>query len=240
MKKLTFKPFIMPLLIIFCTLFYYFGELVDWAAWDALRQNFFFGIHDVHRLLFLAPIVYAAYNARIKGAIIVTLVTFVIFLPRAFFISPYPDPFLRMFIFVVFAGVIGYLVAVIRNEQIKYQKLEAARTLQRDTMLNIINNMADGVLITDRDYRIRFINTGMEKEFGKGIDSTCYHLLQKTDKPCQDCQIASVINNNKTKHWECKLPDGRKFEVTAAPYIDDSGATCQISIFRKVSQDKPA
>jgi hypothetical protein len=64
-KKLTFKPFILPLLLVLCTVFYYFGELVDWAAWNSMRASLFYGGHDVHRLLFLAPIVYAAYTARV-------------------------------------------------------------------------------------------------------------------------------------------------------------------------------
>ena len=68
----------MPLLLVFCTLFYYIGELVDWATWDALRREFFYGIHDIHRLLFLAPIIYAGYTARVKGAFIITLVSFII------------------------------------------------------------------------------------------------------------------------------------------------------------------
>jgi hypothetical protein len=131
MKKANLKLFILPLLLAVCTLFYYFGELVDWATWDSLRSSFFYGIHDVHRLLFLAPIVYAGYTARIKGAIIITLVSFVIFLPRAFFISPYPDPLLRMIIFVMFAGVIGFLVAKLRNEQDRYRKLQEIKKTGR-------------------------------------------------------------------------------------------------------------
>ncbi len=130
MKRENLKLFILPLLLVVCTLFYYFGELVDWAAWDSLRNNFFYGIHDVHRLLFLAPIVYAGYTARIKGAVIITLVSFIIFLPRAFFISPYPDPLLRMIIFILFAGIIGYLVARLRNEKDKYRELEETKKKQ--------------------------------------------------------------------------------------------------------------
>ena len=132
MKRIKFKPFIIPLLMIFCTLFYYFGELVDWAAWETLRVNFFYSIHDIHRLLFLAPIVYAGYTAGVRGTIIITLVSFIIFLPRAFYISPYPDPLLRMVIFTVFAGVIGYLVARLRAEQMKCRKLEGSSASQKN------------------------------------------------------------------------------------------------------------
>ncbi|MBN1177210.1 MAG: hypothetical protein JXA51_05980 [Dehalococcoidales bacterium] len=132
MKRLNFRLSTLPLLLVVCTLFYYFGELVDWAAWDSLRNSFFYGIHDVHRLLFLAPIVYAGYTARIKGAVIITLVSFIILLPRAFFISPYPDPLLRMIIFILFAGIIGYLVARLRNEKDKCRELEESKKKQPD------------------------------------------------------------------------------------------------------------
>jgi hypothetical protein len=77
-------------------------------------------------MLFLAPIIYAGYQARIRGALIVTLIAFVVFLPRAFFISPYPDPLLRMFVFTVFSGVIGVLVGALRNQADRVKRLEAA------------------------------------------------------------------------------------------------------------------
>jgi len=116
MNKEYRQPLFIFLMLAFGSLIYYFGELIDWAAWNAIRNDFFYGIHDIHRLLFLAPIIYAGYIARVKGAIIITLISFIIFLPRAFLISPYPDPLLRMVVFVVFAGVIGVLVGVIRNQ----------------------------------------------------------------------------------------------------------------------------
>jgi len=235
-QRINVKQFIMPLLMILCALFYYFGELVDWAAWDALRQNFFYGVHDIHRLLFLAPIIYAAYTARVKGAIIATLVSFIIFLPRAFFISPFPDPLLRMVLFTIFAGVIGVLVGTIRNQTIKSQQLEATLYNERNKLLKILDGMADGVLITDADYKIRFMNSNMVKDFGEGAGSTCYEHLQKRATPCEpDCKILSVISGGEISQWECRFPGGRTYEVVAAPYIDTDGTTCQISIFRDIS-----
>ncbi len=239
MNKVTFRPFIMPLLLVFCTLFYYFGELVDWAAWDALRSNFFCGVHDIHRLLFLAPIVYAGYTARVRGALIVTMVAFIIFLPRAFFISPYPDPLLRMVLFVIFAGVIGVLVGTIRNQTIRSQRLEAMLTIKRDKLLKIVDGMADGIVITGPDYRIRFMNKKMVEFFGEGTGLTCYEHLRNLDAPCQqECHIPDVINNEEIDRWECSFPDGRIYEIVAAPYVDADGTVCQISIFRDITQRK--
>jgi len=239
MNKATYRLFIMPLLIIFCTLFYYFGELVEWAEWDALRKEFFYGIHDVHRLLFLVPIIYAGYTAGVKGALIITLVALVIFLPRAFFISPYPDSLLRMLLFTFFAGAIGCLVGALRNQMARCQRLEAQATTERDKLLRIVDSMADGVVITGPDYRIRFMNSKMADTFGEGTGLTCYKHLRNVAAPCQqECHIPDVINNAEIGKWQCSFPEGNTYEVVAAPYVDADGTVCQISIFRDISRRK--
>ena len=233
MKIIKSSPFILLLLMIVCSLIYYFGELADWASWEPLRRSFFYGIHDVHRLLFLAPIVYAGYTARIKGAVIITLISFIIFLPRAFFISPYPDPLLRMILFTVFAGVIGVLVGSIRNQAAKYRKLEIVRMTELERMKGIVNGLADGIVITDKAYRIRYMNSSLVDNYGEGIGQTCYQHLRKAEVPCQEaCRIQEVIKGRQTQHWQCKLPDGKTYDITAAPYTDSDGSECQISVFR--------
>ena len=96
-----------------CALIYYFGELINFAGWDSLEGiTFFFGVHDIHRLFFLIPIMYAAYYFGVRPSIIITILAIGVFIPRSLFLSPYPDPLLRTGIFTVFAGVIGYLFAV--------------------------------------------------------------------------------------------------------------------------------
>ena len=105
------------LLLAACILFYYFGELVDFAGLEALRWQIFYSVHDVHRLLFLAPIIYAAYVFGVKASIIITVISLMTFLPRAFFISPYPDALARMLIFILVGGTIGYFTAILRRAQ---------------------------------------------------------------------------------------------------------------------------
>jgi PAS domain-containing protein len=241
MKRATFRLFVIPLLILFCTIFYYFGELADWAAWGVLRREFFYSVHDIHRLLFLAPIIYAGYTARVKGALIVTMVAFIVFLPRAFFISPFPDPLLRMLLFTIFAGAIGSLVGTIRNQSVRAKQLEAMITSERDKLLKIVDSMADGIIITDADYRIRFMNAKMIEVFGDGVGFTCYRHLRNLDAPCKpECKIRDIITNEKVEKWECSFSTDRthEYEVVAAPYVDTDGTVCQISIFRDTTRRK--
>jgi len=236
MPRFSFGYLKMPLLILFCVLFYYFGELVEWARWNAMRASFYYGVHDIHRLLFLAPIIYAGYTAKVRGAIIVTLAAFIIFLPRAFFISPFPDPLLRMIVFTIFAGAIGVMVGTIRNQSERSTRLEEMLTGEREKLLKIMDGIADGIIITDRYYRIRFMDDKMTEAFGDGTGLTCYNHLARLDSPCSPgCQARAVIEKNEISKWECRYRNGKTYEVTAAPYFDQDGTACQISIFRDIT-----
>ncbi len=115
------KLYTLLFLFVFCTLLYYFGELVDFAGWKALRWDFFYTVHDVHRVVFLIPICFAAYCFRVTGAVITTIFAFVVFLPRGLLLSPFPDPTMRMVVFVIFALCLGIFIGILRNQ---YERLQ--------------------------------------------------------------------------------------------------------------------
>lgn len=229
--------YILFLVFAFCTLFYYFGELVNFAGWEALRWEFFYGVHDIHRLLFLAPIIYAAYVFGARATITMTILTLAAFLPRAFFISPYPDPLLRMLLFTVIAGVLGYLTARTVSEAEQRSRLQAQLTSDRDTLLRIMERMQDGVIIIGPDYRVRLMNQSMKRDFGEGVGPYCYERIRKLNAPCQTCPLPKVISGA-NERWEYTFPDGRTYEVLASPYIDADGTVCQLATFRNITSRK--
>ena len=96
LENRNFHRIFITLLFIYYGVVYYFGEIVDLTGWEALRWDFFYGVHDIHRLFFLIPIVYTGYIFRVKWALIITFFSFLVFLPRALIISPFADPSLRM------------------------------------------------------------------------------------------------------------------------------------------------
>ena len=215
-----------------CTLFYYFGELVEFAHWEALRWQFFYSVHDVHRLLFLAPIIFAAYVFGLRATVMVTIISLMVFLPRALFISPFPDPLVRMVVFALIAGVMGYLTAIVRRESERRTHLETLLTSERDKLLGILERMQDGVLIVGPDYRIRYMNASMIRDFGGGVGSYCYKCLHGLDELCrQSCKLPIVLRGE-IQRWEYNFPDGRTYEVLASPYRDTDGVVCQLTTFR--------
>lgn len=224
----------------FCTLIYYFGELVDFAGWEALRWDFFYSVHDVQRLLFLAPITYAGYVFGTRAAIIVTILTAGTMLFRAIDISPFPDPILRPAIFCIIAGAVGYLTAIVRLDSEKHKRFEVLLKSERDTLLDVLERLEDGVFITGPDYKIRFTNPSIVREFGEGMGSYCHKYLHGFDKPCsRNCRLFSVING-KIGRWEYAFPHGITYDVLASPYVDSDGVVCQLSIFRNTARNNKA
>jgi hypothetical protein len=219
----------------FYTLFYYFGEIVDFFGWTSLRWEIFYTIHDAHRAVFLIPIVYAGYVFGVRTALTITLITYMTFLFRAILISPYPDALLRMTIFTSTAGAIGILVAVMRRESQKYKNLQTQLKIERDKFSNILERMEDGVLIIDSNYRIRFMNESMKKDFGDCNGVLCYKALYGFNNPCSDnCHLLKVLDGAVARR-KYELPDGRIYEVQVSPFVDSDGTTCQLTMFRKTS-----
>jgi PAS domain-containing protein len=226
------------LMWVLCALFYYLGEIVDWAHWEAIRWQFLYSVHDIHRLLFLAPIIYSAYVFGVKATIIFTILSLMTFLPRAIFVSPYPDPLARMLIFSLIAGIVGYLIAISRRELKKLTHLKTILKDDRDKLSGILNGMQGGVVLVGPDYKIRYMNESIRKEFGGGGGSYCYKILQGLDTPCDTlCKISAVLKGDIQK-WEYNLPGGRTFEVIASPCLDIDGVVCQLMIFKKTSEGK--
>ena len=109
--------FVLGVLLIYCTLFYYFGELVDLLRWETLGLDFFYGAHDVQRVLFLAPIIYTGYIFGMRASIITTLVAAVAIFPHIAVASNEADPIWRIIIFIVIAGAIGCIAARVRRSR---------------------------------------------------------------------------------------------------------------------------
>lgn len=234
-RRNSYSFYTLFLLLAACTLFYYFGELLDFAGLEALRWKIFYSVHDVHRLFFLAPIIYAGYVFGVRASVIVTIIAAGAISPRALFISPFPDPMIRAVLFIIVAGIMGYLTGKIRAESEKRSLLEKLLTSERNKLSGILERMEDGVLITGPDYRIRFMNPSLIKIFGEGVGCRCFEFLLKLDAPCQGtCRLLNVITNGKIERSEYQSADGKVYEVVASPYTDDDGVVCQLATFRNI------
>jgi len=171
-----------------CTAFYYFGELVNLFEWEALRWDIFYTVHDPHRMLFLAPILYSSYYYRLRGALLANVASLLIFLPRAFFISPYPDATLRMVAFMILAIVISLLVVLTFNERDKGKVSTYALKQSEEKYRTILEQMHDSYYEVDLAGNFTFVN-----------DAACLNLgYSREELIGSNFQIALSENEAKT------------------------------------------
>jgi PAS domain S-box-containing protein len=65
--------------------------------------------------LFFIPVLYAAHRFRIKGVIAITVISMLIFLPRALFISPYLSSLIRSIVFIIGLWFSGFFFTIALN-----------------------------------------------------------------------------------------------------------------------------
>lgn len=154
--------------------FYYMDTLIEYFGWKNMHWHIFFTVHDLHRALFIVPLLLASYNFRIKGAILTTLCTLIIILPRALFISPFPDPILRIMIFVSICGLLGAFVSLFLNSLSESRKLEidlqqAQNDVLRETrdyLDSMIRYTNSPIVAWDREQKVTIFNKAFEQITG--------------------------------------------------------------------------
>ena len=229
---------VLLLLFAVCSAVYYLNEIITLAGGVGPSWQFFSGVHDVQRLLFIVPIAYGGYFFGVRGAIIVTFAALLVFLPRALLISPFPDPVLRPVLFCVVAGAVGALTGVARSTVERSRHFEAVARNERDQLLRVLGTMEDGVIIIGPDYKVQFENQSMTNEFGGGVGSFCYAYLYRRDEPCGDsCHLREVVDGA-VERWEYGLPDGRTYEVVASPITVSGGTVCLLAVWRNITHHK--
>jgi signal transduction histidine kinase len=124
-------------LLVLC-IFQYYVDRTPLAKTAFFGQSFFTGIHDLNRVIFLIPVIYASLVFRVRGSLITSLVFLIAVLPRAMFISTFPNPLARALTFVVFAALVGYLLAIELNRVEREKKIrDELVTVNRQLLENI-------------------------------------------------------------------------------------------------------
>ncbi|MGD0854797.1 MAG: PAS domain S-box protein [Dehalococcoidia bacterium] len=235
--------YILLVLFIAFTVFYYFGELVILLGWEALRWQIFYTVHDPHRMLFLVPILYSSYYYRLRGTLLANVISVLIFLPRAFFISPYPDATLRMFIFVIVAIVISVLAVLIFNERDKLNKVTEALKQSEVKNRGVVNQMFDSYYEMDLAGNFTFVNDSVCRNLGYSREELIGNNYRFT-VPEQDIKPLLLAFNevfrtrepNKGFEHKIRRRDGSIMfvETSISPRKNEKG---EIIGFRSVSRD---
>jgi len=98
--------------------------------------------HDLHRTLFLIPIIYAALTFRMRGALGASFVFLCVMLPRTFY-SPYTDPLVRPLLFVLFIAFLGILTAMLIDRVEKEEKAHAELNIAHQELSTYVQQLKE-------------------------------------------------------------------------------------------------
>ncbi len=114
-----------------------------------------------------------------------------------------------------------------RAEQMARQLMENNKKLER-----IFEGLPDGVMIIDKEYRIRHVNPVMEKMIGRGLEEVqgelCYSMCQGHSERCSFCRADSVFQLGGHAFTMCTrkqagTEENRIMEIYDIPILDEHG-----------------
>ncbi|MGC8849416.1 MAG: PAS domain S-box protein [Candidatus Bathyarchaeia archaeon] len=119
-------------------------------------------------------------------------------------------------------------------EQVKTdEKPELARIL--------LDNISEWIVISDRDYRIIYMNRAAKKVYGDGVGEKCFKVYQGFDEPCHlkgwPCSHLEIINKGRKEYaYTARDPKGRWVEVLSFPMESAEGNPLVIEIVRDITE----
>jgi len=106
-----------------------------------------------------------------------------------------------------------------------------ALEVEKNKLTSILDNMEDGIYITNRQYEIIYANPALLRSFGAINGRKCYEYLHEQGDICHWCKNEEVFEG-KTIRWEWYYPRVEKtFDLIDSPLITAEGITAKIAIF---------
>ncbi|MBM3132621.1 MAG: PAS domain S-box protein, partial [Chloroflexi bacterium] len=240
-------------LTVFLSLIYY-GDQLNVPDWVPLRSRFFNEdyVHDLHRALFLLPMIYAPLVFRVKGGVAISAAALCVVMPRAVFVSENPDPVLRPVIFLVLAGTASIMLGLERERRQKLTDEVARRRLAeraRMQLAAIVTSSEDAIIGKTLDGVITSWNRGAQNLYGYSVEEAVgRHVSFLVPEDAND-DISSVLEKiglgEVVERYETTRlrKDGTRVPVslTVSPIRDEEGTIVGASaIARDITPRKQA
>lgn len=232
----------------------YYGDQLNISHWALLQGRFFTSsyVHDLHRALFLLPMIYAALVFRTKGAWVISALTLAVIVPRAALISEYPDPVLRSVIFGLLAGAAAVLLGIERERRERLAAEITRRRLAEKTstrLAAIVTSSGDAIIGQTPEGIITSWNKGAEDLYGYSAAEVVGRHISILVPPDMTGELEGLLDETrrgeKIERYETvrRRKDGSLVPVslTISPIRDAEGRITGASIIaRDITQRKQA
>ncbi|QWR78184.1 PAS domain S-box protein [Candidatus Magnetomonas plexicatena] len=133
----------------------------------------------------------------------------------------------------------GRIYAVARD--ITHQKMiEEELRIERDKLTSIMENIDNGIYITNQNCELQYVNPVVEREFGMVAGRTCYEYFHEKSEPCPWCRREEVFSG-KTIYWEWYYPRNEKtYHRYDTPIKNKDGSVSKFALFHDITELKKA
>jgi nitrogen-specific signal transduction histidine kinase len=109
---------------------------------------------------------------------------------------------------------------------------------ERDHLRAILENLMDGVFITNRDFRIEFMNQDLLYQFGDGTGKRCCEFFGLSSTNCLSCHEGmSAFGPPQRLEWT-SLDTGSTYDMLVSPLTNLDGTNSRLHILRDVTEQK--
>lgn len=154
------------------------------------------------------------------------------------------DYFTKEIGFAHFPRIINSVEQAVAQRKAKEAREKAEGVLKDEkTKLEVIlEGIADGISIQDKDYRVLYQNSAHKAMVGEHRGDYCYRVYEMNDSVCESCPVAASFMDGKVHRAERVVPrDGGElhYELVASALRDEDGEIfAGIEVVRDVTERK--
>ena len=116
----------------------------------------------------------------------------------------------------------------LEKEAVNCKRTEEALQKSEQRFKNVTNSIEELLVLLDQNFKVQTINSTLAQAYNISLDEHagkhCYELFYGRNDICEGCPAIKVLNEGKVARGALRYrPDGRIFDRTAYPYIDDNG-----------------
>lgn len=130
------------------------------------------------------------------------------------------------------------------EEKVKERTIDLERTTrllqaEYNRLDAIINSPNLGIVIEDKDCKIKFMNKSLIEAFGNQIGEKCYEKFKGRKEKCETCPIDEIlIKGKKSFTYLDQDSQGNYYELSAAPFQDETGERYILETLRDITEQK--
>ena len=134
----------------------------------------------------------------------------------------------------------------LEKEAVNCKRTEEALQKSEKRFKNVTNSIEELLVLLDQNFKVQMINSTLAQVYNISLDEYagkhCYELFCGRNDICEGCPAIKVLNEGKVTRGSLRYrPDGRIYDRTAYPFIDDNGdITGVIVIGYDITQQKQA